>query len=48
MKLEQADRNLSNTIERQKSLEKKLDCVFIRISSDEKKFQGNKQDTQTL
>ena len=31
-----ADRNLSNEIERQKALEKKLDCVFIRINPDEK------------
>ena len=33
-----ADRNLSNEIERQKALEKELDCVFIRINPDEKKF----------
>ena len=33
-----ADRNLSNEIERQKSLEKELDCVFIRINPDEKNF----------
>ena len=32
------DRNLSNEIERQKALEKKLDCVFIRINSGEKKI----------
>ena len=31
-----ADRNLSNEIERQKALEKELDCVFIRINPDEK------------
>ena len=31
-----ADRNLSNEIERQKALEKELDCVFIRINSDER------------
>ena len=30
------DRNLSNKIERQKALEKELDCLFIRISPDEK------------
>ena len=30
-----ADRNLSNEIERQKAREKELDCVFIRINSDE-------------
>ena len=33
-----ADRNLGNEIERQKALEKELDCVFIRIIPDEKKF----------
>ena len=31
-----ADRNLSNEIERQKTLEKELNCVFVRINSDEK------------
>ena len=30
-----ADRNLSNKIERQKVLEKELDCVFIRINPGE-------------
>ena len=33
-----ADRNLSNEFERQKALEKELDCVFIRINPDEKNF----------
>ena len=33
-----ADRNLSNEIERQKALEKELDCVFITIDPDEKNF----------
>ena len=33
-----ADRNLSNKTERQKVLEKELDCVFIIINPDEKKF----------
>ena len=33
-----ADRNLSNEFERQKALEKELDCIFIRINLDEKKF----------
>ena len=42
-----ADRNLSNEIEKQKALEKELDCVFIRINPNEKHFQRNKQDTQT-
>ena len=31
-----ADKNLSNEIERQKALEKELDCVFIRINPDGK------------
>ena len=30
-----ADRNLSNEIEREKALEKELDCVFIKINPDE-------------
>ena len=33
-----ADRNLGNEIERQKALEKELDCVFIRINPDGKNF----------
>ena len=33
-----ADRNLSNEIERQKTLEKELNYVFIRINPDEKNF----------
>ena len=33
-----ADRNLSNKFERQKALEKEIDCVFIRINPDEKNF----------
>ena len=33
-----ADRNLNNEIERQKALERELDCVFIRINPDEKDF----------
>ena len=33
-----ADRNLSNEIERQKALEKELDCAFIRINPDGKNF----------
>ena len=36
--LQHADRNLSNEIERQKALEKELDCVFIRINPNEKNF----------
>ena len=33
-----ADRNLSNETERQKALEKGLDCVFIRSNPDGKNF----------
>ena len=33
-----ADRNFSNETERQKALEKKLDCMFIRINPDEENF----------
>ena len=36
--LEHADKNLSNEIERQKALEKELDCVFISINPDEENF----------
>ena len=32
------DRNINNEIKRQKALEKELNCVFIRINSDEKGF----------
>ena len=38
-----ADRSFGNEIERQKALEKELDCMFIRINPDKE----NKQDTQT-
>ena len=44
------DRNRSNEIERQKALEEELNCVFIRINPDKKKFQHfqrNKQNTHT-
>ena len=33
-----ADRNINNEIERQKVLEKELNCVFIRINLGEKDF----------
>ena len=36
--LEHGDRNLGNEIERQKALEKKLDCVITRINPDKKNF----------
>ena len=32
------NRNIDNEIERQKSLEEELNCVFIRINPDEKDF----------
>ena len=31
-----AGRNISNETERQKALEKELNCIFIRINPDEK------------
>ena len=37
-KLGHTDRNINNEIERQKALEKELNCVFIRINPDEKDF----------
>ena len=33
-----ADRNINNEIERQKALEKELNCVFVRINPDKKSF----------
>ena len=33
-----ADRNINNEIERQKALERELNCVFIRINPDKKDF----------
>ena len=33
-----ANRNINNEIERQKVLEKELNCVFIRINPDKKDF----------
>ena len=33
-----ADRNINNEIERQKALERELNCLFIRINPDEKDF----------
>ena len=40
------DRNLNNETERQKALEKKLNCVFIRINPDEKDFNIFKEINQ--
>ena len=36
--LRHADRNINNEIKRQKALENKLSCVFIRINPNEKDF----------
>ena len=36
--LRHADRNINNKIERQKALERELNCVFIRINPDGKDF----------
>ena len=33
-----ADRSLTKETERQKALEKELDCVFIRVNPDEENF----------
>ena len=33
-----ADRNVNNEIERQRALERELNCVFIRINPDERGF----------
>ena len=41
--LGQADRNTDNEIERQKTLEKELNCAFIRINPDEKDFSHFKE-----
>ena len=43
-----ADRNVNNEIERQKALERKLECVFIRINPDEKDFNIFKEINNTL
>ena len=37
------NRNTNNEIERQKALEKELNCVFIRINPDEKDFNNFKE-----
>ena len=36
--LRHADRNVNNEIERQRALERELNCVFIRINPDERNF----------
>ena len=40
------DRNLNNETEREKVLQKKLNCVFIRINPDEKDFNIFKEINQ--
>ena len=37
------NRNINNEIERQKALENKLNCIFIRINPDEKDFKVFKE-----
>ena len=49
--LDHVDRNLNNEIERQKALEREFNCVFIRISPDEKNSTSSKKEikyTDTL
>ena len=41
-----AGRNINNEIERQKALEKQLNCIFIRINPDEKYFNIFKEITK--
>ena len=36
--LRHTNRNINHEIERQKALEKELNCIFIRIKPDEKDF----------
>ena len=42
-KLGHTNRNINNEIERQKALEKELNCIFIRINPDEKDFNTFKE-----
>ena len=37
------NKNINNEIERQKALEKELNCIFIRINPDEKDFNTFKE-----
>ena len=41
------NRNINNDIERQKTLEKKLNCIFFRINPDEKYFSTFKETNET-
>ena len=41
--LRHTNRNINNEIERQKALENKLNCIFIRINPDEKDFKVFKE-----
>ena len=40
------DRNTNDEIQRQKALEKELDCRFIRINPDEETFNTNKANNE--
>ena len=40
------DRNTNDEIQRQKALEKKLNCKFIRINPDEENFNINKANNE--
>ena len=40
------DRNINHEIERQKALEKELNCKFIRINPDEENFNINKANNE--
>ena len=45
--LRHTNRNINNEIERQKALEKELNCVFIRINLDKKNFNIFKEINKT-
>ena len=43
-----ADRNIDNEIDRQRALERKISCVFIRINPDEKDFNFFKESAKYM
>ena len=43
-----ADRNINNEIDRQKALEKELNCVFVRTNPDEKDFNNFKETKKKI
>ena len=45
--LKHTNRNINNENERQKALEKELNCIFIRINPDEKDFNISKEIDKT-